>query len=60
MESPALEGSVDSGENRIVPPFVPPVLLVASYVPAACHAIRIAIGHLNQQNNEFPSGLGWT
>jgi hypothetical protein len=30
----------------MVPPLVPPVLDFASYVPAACHAILMAIGHL--------------
>ena len=30
IESPAFEGSVDSGENRMVPPLVPPVLDFAS------------------------------
>ena len=57
MERPAFDGSVDSGANLIVPPLVPPVLLDASYVPAACHAILIAIGHLRGNSGHLVNNM---
>mgnify|MGYP004147138287 CR=1 FL=1 len=45
MKRPEFAGSLCSGSKRIVAPSLPPVSAAASYVPDACHATRIAIGH---------------
>ena len=45
MLRPALSGSSLSGANRMVAPLHPPVPSCLLYVPAACHAMRMAMGH---------------